>query len=98
MDSTLYRKRKFTNGSNVSQVVIFTPVIAPGQLKKFEDAELEEALKENSCQTPEKLAQLLGLERTTTSMLEMLVPCCEPGQNIFGNVQVGSSTPPAILI
>lgn len=36
----------------------------PGQPKKFEDAELEQALKENSCQTQDELAELFIVDRT----------------------------------
>jgi transposase len=37
----------------------------PGQPKKFEDADLEALLDEDSCQTQEELAESLGVDRST---------------------------------
>ena len=39
----------------------------PGQVKKFEDAELEALLDEDSCQTQQELAQSLGVDQATIS-------------------------------
>lgn len=39
----------------------------PGQVKKFEDAELEALLAQNPCRTQQELADSLGVDRTTVS-------------------------------
>lgn len=40
----------------------------PGQPKKFEDAELQQLLDEDSCQTQEQLAELLGVTQQALSL------------------------------
>ena len=39
----------------------------PGQPKKYEDAELEELLDQDSCQTQEELAETLGVTQSSIS-------------------------------
>jgi len=67
MARPLLVKERVVSGFNASRTVILTSKTGDGREKVFKDAELKALLHEDSCQTQEELAGLLGVTQQTIS-------------------------------